>query len=224
MEKVLDFTVTRFDGEGVISKQLAKKIDKQYCGKHIHSSFQIRMPFVKGMVHKVDFKDFLKSGGCDTITDIFGVQHPVDEVEMILTKSMFKGYGWLTENGKSWEDYLSAFRKYDHALYITNVNKPKTEAYTTLNYHAVHDGGGIPSPGSAGGLGAQPGSGTQELDHKGHRAAVFRSVCRSRWENSVLYRAGHPAGAGRQEESAAGAGALLRQGTVRRGGPRSAGI
>lgn len=138
MEKVLDFTVTRFDGEGVISKQLAKKIDKQYCGKHIHSSFQIRMPFVKGMVHKVDFKDFLKSGGCDTITDIFGVQHPVDEVEMILTKSMFKGYGWLTENGKSWEDYLSAFRKYDHALYITNVNKPKTEAYTTLNYQFLN--------------------------------------------------------------------------------------
>lgn len=138
VEKVLDFTVTRFDGEGVISKQLAKKIDKQYCGKHIHSSFQIRMPFVKGMVHKVDFKDFLKSGGCDTITDIFGVQHPVDEVEMILTKSMFKGYGWLTENGKSWEDYLSAFRKYDHALYITNVNKPKTEAYTTLNYQFLN--------------------------------------------------------------------------------------
>ena len=46
VEKVLDFTVTRFDGEGVISKQLAKKIDKQYCGKHIHSSFQIRMPFL----------------------------------------------------------------------------------------------------------------------------------------------------------------------------------
>lgn len=138
VEKVMDFTVTRFDGEGLVSKQLAKKIDKQYCGKHIHSSFQIRMPFVKGMVHKVDFKDFLKSGGCDTITDIFGTRHPVDEVEMILTKSMFKGYGWLTENGKSWEDYLSAFRNYDHALYITNVNKPKPEAYTTLNYQFLN--------------------------------------------------------------------------------------
>ena len=50
VEKVMDFTITRFDGEGLVSKQLAKKIDKQYCGKHIHSSFQIRMPFVKGMV------------------------------------------------------------------------------------------------------------------------------------------------------------------------------
>lgn len=129
-----DIPVTRFDGEGLISKELAKQIDKQFCGKHIHSSFQIRMPFVKGMVHRVDFKDFLKSGGCRFITDIFGVRHPVAEVDMILTKSMFKGYGWLTENGKTWEDYLAAFRNYDHALYITNVNKPRPEAFTTLNY------------------------------------------------------------------------------------------
>lgn len=129
-----DIPVTRFDGEGLISTGLAKQIDRQYCGKHIHSSFQIRMPFVKGMVHCVDFKDFLKSGGCRWITDVFGVRHPVDEVDMILTKSMFKGYGWLAENRKAWKDYLAAFRKYDHALYITNVNKPKPEAYTTLNY------------------------------------------------------------------------------------------
>lgn len=129
-----DIPVTRFDGEGLISTELAKQIDRQYCGKHIHSSFQIRMPFVKGMVHCVDFKDFLKSGGCRWITDVFGVRHPVDEVDMILTKSMFKGYGWLAENRKAWKDYLAAFREYDHALYITNVNKPKPEAYTTLNY------------------------------------------------------------------------------------------
>lgn len=138
VEKTKDFTVTRFDGEGLISKELAKQIDKQYCGKHIHSSFQIRMPFVKGMVHKVDFKDFLKSSGSNYITDIFGVRHPVADVDMILTKSMFKGYGWLTENGKTWEDYLESFRKYDHALYITNVNKPKPEAFTQLNYQFLN--------------------------------------------------------------------------------------
>lgn len=134
VEKTKDITVTRFDGEGLISKELAKQIDRQYCGKHIHTSFQIRMPFVKGMVHQVDFKDFLKSSGCHFITDVFGVKHPAEEVDIILSKSMFKGHSWLKENGKTWEYYLDTFRKYDHALYITNVNKPKAEAYTTLNY------------------------------------------------------------------------------------------
>ena len=27
------------------------------------------------------------------------------------TKSMFKGYGWLTASGMSWEDYWDAFRR-----------------------------------------------------------------------------------------------------------------
>ena len=138
VETVKDISVTRFDGEGLVSREFAKRIDQTCCGKHIHTSFQIRMPFVKGMVHAVDFKDFLHSAGCDRITDIFGETHPVSEVDLILTKSMFKGYGWLIENGKTWEDYLDAFRQYDHALYITNVNKPKPEAYTTLNYQFLN--------------------------------------------------------------------------------------
>ena len=48
--------------------------------------------------------------------------------------SLFKGYGWLAENGKSWEDYWAAFRKYRHALYVTNVSKERPQGFTQLNY------------------------------------------------------------------------------------------
>ena len=58
-EELRDITVLRHDGEGLISKGLAKTVDVIYCGKHIHHSFQIRMTYVKGMVHEVNFKDFL---------------------------------------------------------------------------------------------------------------------------------------------------------------------
>lgn len=138
VEKHEYIKVMRFDGEGLISKEYAKIIDKKFCGRHIHTSFQIRMPYVKGMLHEVDFKDFLRSGGTETITDIWGVKHPVESVDIILTKSMFKGYGWLTENGMTWEDYLSDFQKYNHALYITNTSKEKPEAYTELNYQFLN--------------------------------------------------------------------------------------
>ena len=137
-EELRDITVLRHDGEGLISKELAKTVDNTYCGKHIHHSFQIRMPFVKGMVHEIDFKDFLKSAGSEYITDIWGVRHPVDKVEMILTQSMFKGYGWLTENGMDWKDYLSIFKKYNHALYVTNVSKVKPDDHTELNYQFLN--------------------------------------------------------------------------------------
>lgn len=47
VERREEIPVTLFDGEGLISKQYAETIDKVYCGKHIHTSFQIRLPYVK---------------------------------------------------------------------------------------------------------------------------------------------------------------------------------
>lgn len=134
VEKRMPVEAMRFDGEGLISKQFAKTIDRAYCGQHIHTSFQIRMPFVKGMLHQVDFKTFLHDSGGDHITDLWGVRHPINKVDIILTKSMFKGYGWLVENGMGWEDYLAMVERYDHALYITNTSKPEPQEYTELNY------------------------------------------------------------------------------------------
>lgn len=139
VEKYMDdLTITAFDGEGLISKQYAKTVDEALCGKHIHTSFQIRMPYIKGMLHQVDFKDFLTSAGTSTITDIWGVKHKVEDVDIILTKSMFKGFGWLKESGKTWADYWAAFRKYNHALYITNFSKEAVEDATELNYQFLN--------------------------------------------------------------------------------------
>ena len=132
VERVEDFSVTEFDGEGLVSKEYAARLNKTLGGRH--TSFQIRLPFVKGMLHQVDFHDFFRSAGTTHLTDLWGVNHPVAKVDVILTKSMFKGYGWLTENGKSWEDYWAAFRKYRHALYVTNVSKERPQGFTQLNY------------------------------------------------------------------------------------------
>lgn len=132
VERVEDFSVTEFDGEGLVSKEYAARLNKALGGRH--TSFQIRLPFVKGMLHQVDFHDFFRSAGTTHLTDLWGVSHPVAKVDVILTKSMFKGYGWLTENGKSWEDYWAAFRKYRHALYVTNVSKERPQGFTQLNY------------------------------------------------------------------------------------------
>ncbi len=138
VETMADVEVTCFDGEGLISKQYARIVDEKLCGKKVHTSFQIRMPYVKGMLHEVDFKDYLDRSGADTITDLWGVQHPIQKVDIILTKSMFKGCGWLNESSMSWEDYWAVFRKYRHTLYITNVSKEKLEKTTELNYQFLN--------------------------------------------------------------------------------------
>lgn len=90
------------------------------------------------MLHQVDIHDFFKSAGVTILTDIWGTEHKVTDVDIILTKSMFKGYNWLTENNMSWEDYWRVFRKYRHALYISGVSKEITQQFTELNYQFLN--------------------------------------------------------------------------------------
>ena len=138
VERREEITVTCFDGEGLISKEYAKVVDRAFCGEAIHTSFQIRLPYIKGMLHQMDFHDFLLNCGTDTIVDLWGVAHPVREVDIILTRSMFKGCGWLEDSGMTWEDYWSVFRRCRHALYITNVSKEKPQTLTDLNYQFLN--------------------------------------------------------------------------------------
>ena len=134
VEKKSDVKVTLFDGEGILSPALAEEIDRLYCGKHIHTSFQIRMPYIKGMVHEVDFHGLFREATVTKITDLWGVEHPIERIRMILTRSQFKGCGWMTENGLTFEEYLKRLRAYRHTLYITGVNRTDSEQFTDLNY------------------------------------------------------------------------------------------
>lgn len=134
VEKKSDVAVTLFDGEGILSPALAEEIDRLYCGKHIHTSFQLRMPYIKGMVHEVDFHGLFREATVTTITDMWGISHPIERVRMILTGSQFKGCGWMTENGLTFEEYLKRLRAYRHTLYITGVNRTDSEQFTDLNY------------------------------------------------------------------------------------------
>ena len=134
VEKKSDVKVTLFDGEGILSPALAEEIDRLYCGKHIHTSFQIRMPYIKGMVHEVDFHGLFREATVTKITDLWGEEHPIERVWMILTRSQFKGCGWMTENGLSFSEYLKRLRAYRHTLYITGVNRTDSEQFTDLNY------------------------------------------------------------------------------------------
>lgn len=134
VEKKSDVAVTLFDGEGILSPALTEEIDRLYCGKHTHTSFQIRMPYIKGMVHEVDFHGLFREATVTKITDLWGVEHPIERVHMILTKSQFKGCGWMTENRLTFEEYLKRLRAYRHTLYITGVNRTDSEQFTDLNY------------------------------------------------------------------------------------------
>ena len=132
VETKADIKITEFDGEGLISKRLSASLD------NIHNSYQIRMPYIKGVVHEVDFVSLFDELGVTEIVDIFGNKHNPHDVDLIINKSMFKGYGWMLENNLTWKEYLERCRKYNHALYISGTDKADTQDTIELNYQFLN--------------------------------------------------------------------------------------
>ena len=132
IEKTRDITITEFDGEGFISPRLADLLDKG------HNSFQIRMPYIKGVVHKVDFATLLSELEAPFIVDIWDKKHNPADVDIILTESMFKGLEWMSYNDLSWAKYLERCKKYNHALYVSGKDKVESQNTTELNYQFLN--------------------------------------------------------------------------------------
>ena len=138
VEKRMDIEITEFDGEGLVSPQLASYLNPLNHKGHPHHSFQIRLPYIKGVVHEVDFRTLFRDLGVHMIVDIWGKWHSIEDVDIILTKSMFKGFGWMTENGLTWAEYLARCLKYDHALYVSGMDSLGEQDMTELNYQFLN--------------------------------------------------------------------------------------
>ena len=129
--KEKDLNLNLFDGEGLISPDFAEYISNflqsEYNYPKPSCSFQIRMPFTKGVLHEVDFnKFFAEYLPIETekwlIKDVFGITRDLFKAKIILTESMFKCAEWLKKYlPDPMKYFFEKFAKYDHALYVTNT-------------------------------------------------------------------------------------------------------
>ena len=148
-EEKRDITIGNvFDGEGLISPRYADLINEALGNKNKKaSSFQVRMPFMKGMLHTVDFHTFIKEEGkikeeSFWITDAYGVKRDLMKAEIIVPVSMFKCYKWLKsykEAAECMTYYFKKFREYKHALYIGNTDLIYGKSsFTRLSYQFLN--------------------------------------------------------------------------------------
>lgn len=145
-EKIEKITVP-FDGQGLISPTYAEWMNDVLGDKNINS-FQIRLPFAKGMLHRVDFHAFIKEfdsnyeGDTYIIKDAFGIERDLKLANIIMTKSMFKCFEWIKTscgNKDPMEFYCDAIRKYKHALYVSSTDLPYGKSKMThLSYQILN--------------------------------------------------------------------------------------
>ena len=96
------------------------------------------MPYIKGVVHKVDFASLLSELDVPYIVDMWGNKHNPNDIDIILTDSMFKGLKWMKDNNLTWAECLKRCREYDHALYISGMDKLTPQNTTELNYQFLN--------------------------------------------------------------------------------------
>ena len=150
--KDFEYVDIPFDGSGFITPEYASYINEALNIKGA-TSFQIRLPFMKGMLHEVDVHEFLETyngkKGEQLYEDAFGIKRDLSKAHIFITESMFKGMKWIRQYLDSASDkatnmdpmvfYCDAMKKYDHALYISGTNLPYGNSqYTHLSYQMIN--------------------------------------------------------------------------------------
>lgn len=89
------------------------------CGMMIEeTTTMVRLPWIKGLMVKFDFRKFVIEHEAHYIKDIYGVQHNIltEDIKYIFTKSQFKMYKYYD----SWEQYKEYYKKYNCTAGKTN--------------------------------------------------------------------------------------------------------
>ena len=156
-------TINKFDGEGLISKEFCEQINSSLKNIAIKSrkvkpeekvkyghTYQIRLPFIKGIVNSCDIKQFFKE---KNIKYIYGktfdrtnrhevIPYDINKVKMIVTESQFKCASFMQniqlrdEKEKPIRAYMRLMNEYDYCLGITNL-EPKHHKVVQLSHQYV---------------------------------------------------------------------------------------
>ena len=136
-ERLMPLEFNAFDGQGLISVEQARRWAEELELDYVPSSFIIRNAFMKGLVVTMDFHRYSEELGEHLIDDMYGDAVNIRDMDLILTKSMFKGapfYNSVSEyisqcvvNNMSWgisryaprRDYDYVFSNYQ---FIQNLN------------------------------------------------------------------------------------------------------
>ena len=129
----IDYTLKQnaWDGQGLISPELAKQWSEELELDYIFSSAIIRAPFLKGMVTVFDMKKFAEEiVGKYTFTDIYGDKQSILDIDLIVPESMFK----LWSSYKNTDSYIHNCHKNKLGFSIAKVNPKREKNYSRTSY------------------------------------------------------------------------------------------
>lgn len=130
--RTMDIEFNRFDGSGLISPQMAEQWGKDLGEDYTPCQFCIRCAFTKGMVNEFPFVEWCaeKNNGNYIITDIYGKQVDLRNIDVILSESMCK----LWDSWNSQENYEKNCKENRIIWGITKYAPKEDKRVLTTNY------------------------------------------------------------------------------------------
>ena len=143
-----------FDGEGLISKDFAADINTSMQEEDIYqdedeeeresksddiNSFQIRLPFLKGVIHSTDILAFCKKHNISEIEGLYSFKnrklkkYKVEKIKLVITESQFKAASFMKYLNLTMDDYFDYLEKYDYHIAVSGV-EPKEKSEVRLCY------------------------------------------------------------------------------------------
>ena len=125
--------VELWDGMGIHTKSYGQRVAEALKLDYTPAAMQIRLlPYTKGLSIEMPYQEYFLEQGIKEITDVFGDKHYINDIDMILTSSMCKGWQWFD----SAEEYMSLRQKYFNPIGIVKVSEPSDMAdkYTKTSY------------------------------------------------------------------------------------------
>lgn len=145
-EREIDLRLNLFDGCGMHHPAITAYVRHVLGMKENPTTLLLRMPYIKGVTHEMNYPEYYAEHGIAEITDVWGHKHsvaPDAEPMIILTESMYKGIKYFKRTGgyADWEEYWRRFEKYGHCVGITkwNFSKEREPVYTRANYQILQD-------------------------------------------------------------------------------------
>lgn len=145
-EGIRDIEINVFDGCGICHPSIMRKFEEKIHTDCRVNSLIMRAPYIKGVIHEMDYVEFFKERGIKKIKDIWGEEYGVEETDdplIILCESMYKGYKYFKKDGsiEDWNRYWGLFKKYNHCIGVTkwNFSIDQEPLMTRANYQILQD-------------------------------------------------------------------------------------
>lgn len=131
--KTAEIELNATDGFGLITPALAEIWSEDMRLDYILSGCCVRHSFTKGMVAAFDFREFARRHGKRVVKDVWGKEHDINNIDIILTTSMLK----LWSAYSSIDDFIKKSEKNGYGFCVTKVTPKHLDEVRTLNYQFI---------------------------------------------------------------------------------------